>query len=159
MGPDAKLCATKRRVLLLALGNSLRGDDGVAGQVLALLPIRPDVSLQALLDLTPEMASGLAGFDLVVFIDADIHAADVQVEELSVDAAGENGLRSTLTHGGTPAGIVALARQLFSFMGRALLCRIPAVDFAPGEGLSQKAKAGSVAAARRLEKILWAPCE
>jgi len=68
----AKSSATEPRVLLIALGNPLRGDDGVAQEVLALLAPRSNVFTEAPLDILPEMAAALAGFDLVVFIDADV---------------------------------------------------------------------------------------
>ena len=147
------LSVTEPRVLLIALGNPLRRDDGVAQQVLDLLPPRPGLASQAHLQLTPELAPGLAGFDLVVFIDADVRA-----EELRIELVGQRPARPALTHAVDPASVVALAAQLFGFHGSALVCGIPVEDFSPGEGLSMKAATAAAAAARQIEKLLVPSC-
>lgn len=139
------MCASE--VLLIALGNPLRRDDGVAQKVVDLLP--RVVCSRRLLQLTPEVAPTLAGFDLVVFIDAD-----VQSKELKIEAVGQNGSRSALSHHADPASIVELATRLFGFTGRALLCRVPGEDFSSGEGLSPQAAKAAAAAAVELEKLL-----
>ena len=44
--------------LVIAIGNTLRRDDGVAHHVSDLLNVHPDVETRAVLQLTPEMADG-----------------------------------------------------------------------------------------------------
>jgi len=117
------------RTLVIAIGNPLRRDDGVAHHVL----IPPGADRRSVLQLTPEIAEEIAGFDSVVFLDGDVTAKEVRIE--SVDSLPS---ASTLTHVARPAEIVALARALFGFTGRACTCRIPVSDLSEGEGLSPR---------------------
>jgi hydrogenase maturation protease len=125
------------RTLYIACGNPLRGDDGAASEVLQLLASVPDRQLRTVHQLTPELAGEMARFDRIVFIDADANAAATGV---SVEPVAEAAARSPLTHFSTPAEIIALSRGLFGFAGEALLCRIPAGDFSPGETLSPRTR-------------------
>jgi hydrogenase maturation protease len=137
------------RALLIAGGNRLRRDDGVAHTVLERLGPASDVESRALLQLTPEVAEDIAGYDTVIFIDADAGAAGVSIEPVNQPPQP-----SSLTHVSEPAEIVELSKALFGFAGRAFLCRIPVNDFSPGEGLSRRANALAVQAARKLETLL-----
>jgi hypothetical protein len=71
------------RTLLIALGNPLRGDDGVAHAVIRLLEPRTGITTRALLQLTPEFAAELSGFDVAVFLDADVNAQEVSIEPMA----------------------------------------------------------------------------
>ena len=137
------------RALLIATGNRLRRDDGVAHTVLERLdPVR-DVESRALLQLTPEVAEGIAGYDVVIFIDSDTRAADLSIELLE-----QSPVAPALTHVSTPAEIVGLSRALFGFVGRVLLCRIPVDDLSPAQGLSRRASALATRAAEKLGNLL-----
>ena len=136
------------RALLIALGNPLRRDDGVAQAVLK-LPIAPETESRALFQLTPEVAAELAGFDPVIFIDADASAADVIIE-----AVNEQSSIGAFTHFASPSEVVALSRSLFGFAGQAFLCRIPANDFSLGEGSGRRAESFVRLAAERLRDLL-----
>lgn len=105
------------RPLAIAIGNSLRGDDGIAHTVIE----RLNVESMAVTQLTPEIAAELAGHDPVIFIDADVRATTVEIDPVDERTCGP-----ALTHASTPGEIVALARALFGFAGRAFLCGIPA---------------------------------
>ena len=137
------------RALLIATGNRLRRDDGVAHTVLERLGPARDVQSLALLQLTPEVAEDIAGYDTVVFIDADAGAADLSLEPLDRLPSP-----SALTHVARPAEIVELSKALFGFTGRAFLCRIPVEDLSSGEGLSRRASALAAPATRKLEDLL-----
>src|SRR5271165_7173726 len=103
MVTSTKSSATEPRTLFIALGNPLRGDDGVAQQVLA--QISPG-SKQAFLQLTPDLAATLAEFDIVIFIDADINAQQPIIQPVI-----ETRTQPSLTHSQDPGVIVALATQ------------------------------------------------
>lgn len=137
------------RTLLIACGNPLRRDDGVAPEVLRLIASTPDRELRAVQQLTPELAEEIARFDRVVFLDADAGSARLTIEPL-----GATMPRSPLTHVSTPAEIIALSRALFGFVGEALLCRIPAREFSPGENLSPYALQFARQAAGELENLI-----
>jgi Ni,Fe-hydrogenase maturation factor len=131
------------RTLFIASGNSLRGDDGVAHRVLELLGASAEA--RSVMQLTPELAAEIAGFDTVIFLDAAVGIQTVTMEDVPKPRAA-----ATLTHVSRPAEIVALSTALFGFRGRALECRIPAADFAAAQQLSPVAERFANEAARLL---------
>jgi Ni,Fe-hydrogenase maturation factor len=137
------------RRLLLSIGNPARRDDGVAHEVLKKLP---ESESRSFLQLTPEVAAEIASYDVVVFIDAD-----VQVGDLSIDEVDESTCPPPLTHAATPGQIVRLARSMFGFGGRALVCRIPVFDLSCEEGLSRRAALLPARAAAELERLPHVP--
>jgi len=131
------------RTLLIASGNSLRGDDGVAHRVLQLLDVK--VEARSVMQLTPELAADIAAFDTVVFLDAAVGSETVTIEDVPKPTAP-----AALTHLSRPSEIVALSAALFGFRGRALECRIPVADFAPGRQLTPLAERFAKEAAQLL---------
>ena len=118
-------------VLYVAIGNPLRGDDGVAHRVLALL--EPGAAKLGVHQLTPELAWEVARAEAVVFIDADVSAMEPRLEPVGEPHA------SLLGHAMTPEEVVYLARGLYGFTGEAFVCRVPAEQF-EGRGLSAEAE-------------------
>jgi len=135
--------------LVIAIGNTLRRDDGVAHHVSDLLNVHPDVETRAVLQLAPEMAEEMARYDTVIFVDADVSAKELLIEP--VDAKPS---LSGLTHVSRPSEIVALAQALFGFSGEAYACRIPVSQLSEGEELSQRTKKLAVSAAESVLAIL-----
>jgi Ni,Fe-hydrogenase maturation factor len=135
--------------LLIAIGNSLRHDDGVAHRVLELLGPLPGTITKSCLQLSPEMATELSLADTVVFIDADINPGLPSLELLT----RETSCAFTLTHGMRPCDLVAIARRLYAFTGIAYLCRVPGVDFSEGQVLSERAESNARMAAELLRKL------
>jgi hydrogenase maturation protease len=125
--------------LCIAVGNPLRGDDGVAHRVLDLLPLAPGLKVRRAPQLAPELSEEIARARNVVFIDADIGAGPPHIERIAPrDLRG-----SPLSHAMTPAEVVCLATRLFGFEGAAFVCHVPGIDFDPGEGLSAEAEANA----------------
>ena len=135
------------KALFIALGNPLRRDDGVAHAVLELFAA-DRVESRRLLQLVPEVAADIAGCSPVVFLDADAAAEEVVLEAVKETPRG------ALTHMVAPWEVVALSRMLFGFTGPAFLCRMPANDFSPGEGLSRRTSAFVPRAAQMLKHLL-----
>jgi Ni,Fe-hydrogenase maturation factor len=135
--------------LLIACGNPLRGDDGVAHEVLRRVGDGIGRELRFVHQLVPELAEEIAGFARVVFVDADVASVSPVIEAVCVTIAG-----SPLTHAAIPAEIVALARGLFGFEGEAFVCRIPAHDFSVGQGLSPHERDTADEAAKQLNRFL-----
>jgi hydrogenase maturation protease len=131
--------------LWIAIGNTLRRDDGAAHRVLDLLGAVEGIRCH---QLTPEMAEEISTAEKVVFIDADINPGEARIEPLDDGSA----MGRSPTHFVNPAELVALARQLFGFAGKAWLCHVPGEDFSDGEGLSPVAEAHAKAAATLLEQ-------
>lgn len=140
------------RVLVIAIGNPLRGDDGVAQAAATRLAIGQDCEILEVVELTPELAALLPGFGRVIFLDADLRTHEVSVEQLRTDAdtapAG--------SHMSAPGQIVSLARRLYRFTGEALLCRIPVQLPADGFPFSQCLTAAAAESAARAAEILAA---
>ncbi len=132
------------RTFLIAIGNVLRRDDGVAHRALELMG-----GTRSVLQLTPEIAPEIAPYDLVVFLDASAYPGESRIEPVTADAAA-----GPFAHSLTPAQVVQLAEQLYGFGGAAFLCRIPGVDFGVGEVLSPTAEANAAAAASLLRQAL-----
>jgi hydrogenase maturation protease len=128
--------------VVLAIGNTLRGDDGVAGRVADLLGTHSGVDVRRVHQLTPELAEEIAHAAAVVFVDADPEAGEARLDRL-VPAPR----RSAFTHAVTPCELVLLAEQLYGFQGAAYLCHVPAEKFTAGDSLSEVAEEGAHAAA------------
>ncbi|MGA2714190.1 MAG: hypothetical protein ABSG41_13875 [Bryobacteraceae bacterium] len=138
-----------RTTLLIACGNPLRRDDGVAHEVLRIIARTPCRELRSVQQLVPELAAEIAGFERVVFLDADVRSMHPAIEPVRTAMPG-----SPLTHAANPAEIVAISRSLFGFNGEALVCRIPARDFSPGESLAPDQLQTMYEAASELERLL-----
>jgi len=135
-------------VLLIAVGNVLRRDDGVAHWVLAKLELKPDEHAIEVQQLTPELALALASYRAVVFIDAAVDRSEVTLEPVAI-----LGKPPTLSHVFSPEALIALASAC-GFRGEAWVCRIPVTDLGLGEGLSPQAQAHAEAATELLRRLL-----
>lgn len=127
--------------VVLAIGNTLRGDDGVAAHVADLLGTRSELEVRRVHQLTPELAEEVAHAAAVVFVDADPGVAEARLERL-VPAPN----CSPFTHKVTAGELVMLAEKLYGFQGAAYLCHVPAAKFTAGDSLSEVAEAGAGAA-------------
>ena len=135
--------------LVIALGNTLRGDDGVAHRVADLLGLRPGVEVRRVQQLTPELAEEIARAATVVFVDADAEARAACLEPLSAKAQP-----APITHTMTPNELIMLAGRLYGFRGEAYVCRVPAKDFAAGSALTHVAEASARTAAQKILDLL-----
>jgi hydrogenase maturation protease len=101
------------KVLILAYGNTLRGDDGAGPVAAALLRAAglPDgVAVLTLQQLAPELAESISSADRVIFVDAarGSDPGEICCSSLAADAGPES-----FTHDFAPAALLALARQLY----------------------------------------------
>jgi Ni,Fe-hydrogenase maturation factor len=131
----------------------------VAHRVLESLKPARDVESRAVMQLTPEVAADIAGYDTVIFIDADVRvgtfcAGTLSIEPLDHSDSDPAVSPPALTHVVSPAEIVQLSRALFGFGGSAFLCRIPVDDLSLGEGLSSRATTLAAEASGKLEALL-----
>ena len=139
------------RVVLVAIGNPLRGDDAVAHRVLDLIGPVTGVETVRVHQLTPELAPELASASSVVFIDADTHLGEPTIEPLP---ARPNHSPVPLSHGMHPADLIALARALCGFEGNCYLCRVPGLEFELGASLSPFAEHRAKHAVSLLSRLL-----
>ena len=126
-------------VLVIAWGNPLREDDGVAWHVLEALralqprPWLPPMRLRHAHQLTPEMADCVSRAAGVVFVDArrDGRPGEVRCEAVA-PAAGSN----PLAHSVSPQTLLLYAETLFGRAPEAVVVSVAGERFGMGEGLS-----------------------
>jgi hydrogenase maturation protease len=135
--------------LLIACGNSLRGDDGIAHEVLRLVECGQGYQVRHVHQWVPELAEEISRFQRVVFMDADVGTSFPVSAPVGAQQTGQ-----LLSHASSPSEIVALSSALFGFEGEATLFRIPAKDFSPGERLSGDRWEKAAEAARELHRLL-----
>ncbi|HVP61697.1 MAG TPA: hydrogenase maturation protease [Myxococcaceae bacterium] len=135
--------------LVVGIGNTLRGDDGVGPFVIDLLREARGgcLELRTAFGVVPELAQELPGHDAVVFVDADLRAREVTLSPLATEE------RDRL-HRFALARVVKIARAL-GFVGRAWICSVPVISMEPGEKLSREAVLAAGRAAAVLLDARW----
>jgi hydrogenase maturation protease len=126
-------------VLVIAWGNPLREDDGVAWHVLEGLrrlqprPSLPLLRLRHAHQLTPELAEPVSHAAGVVFVDARRQGAPGQVLTEPVSAAPAPG---PFAHALSPQALLLYAESLYGRAPTAAVVSIAGERFGMGEGLS-----------------------
>jgi hydrogenase maturation protease len=126
------------KTLCIAIGNTLRGDDGVAHRIVQRIERRDEMVVCGVLQLTPEIATEVARAETVIFIDADIDACEPSL--LPVEAVPPRA--TPFTHSLSPREVVHMAERLYGFDGKAYVCHVPVQSF-DGEELTDVAKGGA----------------
>jgi hydrogenase maturation protease len=143
-----------QRCLVIGYGNPLRRDDGVgveAAQTVAALDL-PGVSIITRHQLVPELAAPIAEADAVLFVDADVNAANADGMQLRPIEAARS--VQILAHATDPSSLLGLSSQLFGGNTRAWMLGIPVEDLGVGFGLSPRSRDGLRVAVRLIEQ--WA---
>lgn len=126
------------KILVIAYGNPLRSDDGIAWQAAEeLRPILPaSASVICVHQLTPELAETASHSETVIFLDAATNNVTTSVvcEPLS-QSTGEPGF----SHHLSPKGVLELCERLYSTRPRGFLVSISGQCFNHGEDLSPAA--------------------
>jgi hydrogenase maturation protease len=148
---------TPARCLILACGNTLRGDDGV-GPLLAAWAeerFRAEASVRVLSrqQWTPDLAADIAQAESILFLDCSAESAPGLVRVDSVQpSAGNPGLA---THHLGAAELLGLARVLFDSLPReALLLTVGAGSTELSERFSEPVQAALPEARRLLEETV-----
>lgn len=150
------------KVLIFGYGNPDRQDDGVAWHILRRvaelrrdLPLPgtcddeftnsdPDVTFLFDLQLTPDMAEFVAGFDQVVFVDAHTGAVP---EEIHNEELTPHYQRSPFTHHMTPQTLLSFAQSLYSSSITGRLISVRGYEFGFSNDLSPRTRELAVIAA------------
>jgi hydrogenase maturation protease len=123
-----------KRLLVIAYGNPLRSDDGVAWQAAEELKRNlPASEVICVHQLTPELAETVTRFDLVIFLDAasDGHAGRVNCRGVYAES-----VKLRFSHYLEPAEIMALCQRLYSAKPEGFLITVHGERFTHGEGMS-----------------------
>jgi len=144
------------RALILACGNSLRGDDAVALHVARELRsglCEPETVIHSATQWTPELAENISESELVIFVDASavLSPGAVQIRKIS-PAPDQPG---SFSHRSRPTGLLALAKRLYGqYPSRAFLITIGAQSFELSEELSEPARLAIPEAIAQIRAIL-----
>jgi len=132
-------------ILIVAYGNPLRCDDGVAWRVADALEGKfsaSKVEILLLHQLAPEIADFMRNRELVIFIDAacvdDIHSSrpgEIRVRKLSGEEIRKHP-SGQFSHVYSPEKVVALARELYDASPKAMVITVAGENFEHGESLS-----------------------
>jgi hydrogenase maturation protease len=152
---------TLSRLLVIAYGDPLRGDDGLAWHAAEELKQRnfPDVEIMELHQLAPELAETISRSDAVIFVDAaaaapgTVLAGEIRIVATSAREVGQHS-SSPFHHQYSPASLLALAAQLYKARPRAFVASLVGEDFSPGERLSSGVENAMPEFLARIEKLI-----
>lgn len=119
------------KTIVIAWGNTLRGDDGVALRVASLLP--PSTAVLTAQQLQPELAEALRGVDRVIFVDATHEGTPGEIRCVSVEPRDTD---ANLTHRLDPSTLLAFASKLYGAHPEALQITVCGERFDLHERLS-----------------------
>jgi hydrogenase maturation protease len=148
---------SSRECLILACGNTLRGDDG-AGPWLAEWARQRFLGVHRVCVLsqqqwTPELAEDIARAGSVLFIDCCLDSNPGSVKLSRVEPAAHT--QGLATHHLGPSELLSLARELYSSLPRnAMLLTIGAGSTELGEDFSEPVKAALPEACALIEETI-----
>ena len=131
---------TEPRILIIAYGNPLRSDDGLAWRVAEKLSeqyLTRDVEIITCHQLTPELALPASQASLVLFIDAANAGIPGEIATQPIEARQSS---SIFTHEFSPSTILNVAQELYGRCPNAFAISLCGECFDHGETLSQKVK-------------------
>lgn len=146
----------KRRVLILAYGNPLRSDDGVAWRAADALqgrfPLK--VEVMRLHELAPELAESLSRAEWVIFVDAATgpHPGEIEIKELT--GAPTSAKAPAFAHALNPQAIVSLGAQLYQAHPHVFSATLTGQSFEHGESLSPAIEAALPDFISRIEGLV-----
>jgi hydrogenase maturation protease len=151
---DGKMKLTKARCLILACGNTLRGDDGVGPWLAEWAEERfrseAGVRVVSRQQWTPELAEEIAAAASVIFVDCATDCAAGIVRTSIVEAA--SGSSEPGTHHLSAAQLLGLSKELYGAVpSTSLLLTVGAGSTELGEEFSAAVKAALPEAFRTLE--------
>jgi hydrogenase maturation protease len=142
--------------LVIACGNSLRGDDGVGHAAADIVKSwqTPGVKVLSVHQLVPELIDEMKEVQRVLFIDAGTNNADRAFEHCNIEPKQS---RRFFGHHDTPANLLALLRELDGRAPEARLLSISACSFDHDDGLTAVAGDNVHAAIEWIGKFLSEP--
>jgi hydrogenase maturation protease len=140
--------------LLVGYGNPDRQDDGVAWHILCAIAVRfglpapetydddfPEndkLDFLFCLQLTPELAEDIAGYERVCFVDAHTENIPTPVQMIEVESEFQ---RSPFTHHLTPQSLVSMCENLYGKKPSSALVSVRGYSFGFTRELSDKTAA------------------
>ncbi len=141
--------------LVIAYGNPLRSDDGVAwraAELLAAQDLAPRVDVLARHQLTPELAGPISQADRVLFVDAAADGPAGTIRVIPVEPAFEP--PGDFTHHVSPGAVLALAQTLYGHRPHAHVVAVTGACFDHGDQLSPAVSAALPVLLERLRQLV-----
>jgi hydrogenase maturation protease len=146
------------RALVLACGNPLRGDDAVALHVAKALVTGfcdKETLVYSQHQWLPEMAEIISEVSLVIFVDASVELPAGEVATRRLQSGDSIGPPQVMTHGMTPATLLAMARELYGKLpDEAYLVSIGCESFELSNQLSESVRHAVPVALDHVKAIL-----
>ncbi len=140
------------KILAMALGTTLRGDDGVGLALAAGLDeLVPGLEVVEASELAADHAEAVAAADGVLFLDASISGTPGEVQSSRI---GPRTARAAVIHALTPEEVLGLARAQYGRAPPAAVVTISGRDFAFGDPLSAEVEAALPAARERARELV-----
>ena len=150
--------STMPRILIIAYGNPMRSDDGLAWRAADALEKKlagTDVEILRLHQLAPELAETVTRAKAVIFVDAAApNQANGQPGEVRSSTFETIEGLSRFSHQLSPAAVLALARQLYGVNLCAFTVTLTGEKFDHGEALSPLIAAALPALVARIETLV-----
>jgi hydrogenase maturation protease len=144
------------RAIVLACGNSLRGDDGVGPHIAKCLGnglSDPEIRICSDPQWTPELAEPISQAQLVIFVDASETVPPGKIACRQLQAAEDS--QATMTHEISPESLLALAGVLFGAHPKhAYLLTVGGSSFALTEELSDPVRRAIPGVIERIKALL-----
>jgi hydrogenase maturation protease len=134
------------RVLLIGVGNELRGDDGVGPHVARAVQAAVPWRILIVHGLTPELADDLAGCDVALVVDAHADPSLDRPAWTIHPPPGDEVPRSAFGHALDVPSLLALTQLLHGRVPVAATLALPARSFGLGEAFTPVAAGAAVAA-------------
>lgn len=128
---------TKQGILIIAIGNTLRGDDGIA--VLICRQLESEQKIDADILFRQQLDIGIAGllseYRYVLFVDACVSSQHVSIQIIETDAQTP----ASFTHHTAPAILQQLVQQLYAGGTQFYTCAIPVFQMNFEESITAEA--------------------
>jgi hydrogenase maturation protease len=149
-------------ILIVAYGNPLRRDDGIAWRAVDALEGKfssTEVEILRLHQLAPEIADTIRHRELVLFIDAaciddieNVSPGEIRVRKVSAEENRERN-PGQFSHVYSPAKVLDLASELYQAAPKAFVITVAGEDFGHGESLSPGAAAALPSLVAQIESL------
>jgi len=149
-------------VLIIAYGNPLRSDDGVAWRAAEVLRQKfspAEIEIHCLHQLAPELAETVSRVPCAIFVDAvsspEGTPGEIRVEELSGNDPADSATH--FSHSLSPHAAIRLAETLYGAKPQAFAVTVTGQNFDHGEALSPAVAAALPDLVARIERLARDP--
>jgi len=126
-----------QRIIVIGIGNPLRGDDGIGWYTVDRLEESlesREIEFTKCVELTPEFSEKISRSKFALFIDSRVESQEAEIKEEHIVPAEV--FPALETHRLDPAGILAFSRSLYGKIPEAIMLTVEGKSFEYGEEIS-----------------------